>query len=120
MKDLVWYAPNGAEMTEAEWRAATLHALGLRLCGEAMDDVNARGEPITGDTLLILLNTAPEPARFVLPDAHPGIRWEGLVDTSDPREPPRRVLREIGAAVSLPPRSLQLFRATSEPARPAT
>ncbi len=118
MKDLVWLRPDGRElMTEAEWRAATLRALGLRLCGEAMDDVNARGEPITDDTLLILLNADPKPVRFVLPDAHPGVRWAALVDTSDPDEPVAPRLHEVGAAVSLRARSLQLLRGTSRPAR---
>ena len=59
-------------MAEAEWQQSTLRAFGLRLCGEAMDHVNERGEPITDDTLLVLLNAKPESVEFVLPAAHPG------------------------------------------------
>ena len=75
MKDLTWHRPDGGEMAEAEWRQARLHAFAFRLCGEAMDDVNDRGEPVTGDTLLVLLNALPEPVDFLLPGAHPGVAW---------------------------------------------
>jgi len=115
IKDLVWLRPDGGEMTEAEWRAATLRAFGFRLCGEAMDDVDERGEPITDDTLLILLNANPEPTRFVLPDAHPGIRWEVLVDTAIGGEGPAPRLHEVGATATLAARSLQLLRAAGTP-----
>ncbi len=111
MKDLVWLRPDGGEMTEAEWRASTLHAFGFRLCGEAMDDVNERGEPITDDTLLILLNAQPDAVQFILPDAHPGDRWEALVDTAVTGDPGPPEVHDVGAGGWLPARSLQLLRA---------
>ena len=83
MKDLTWHRPDGGEMAEAEWRQATLRAFGFRLCGDAMDDVDERGEPITDDTLLILLNAEPESVDFVLPIAHPGAGWDVEVDTGE-------------------------------------
>jgi glycogen operon protein len=112
MKDLAWIRPDGGEMTEAEWRASTLRAFAFRLCGQAMDDVDEQGQPITDDTLLILLNAHPADVGFVLPDAHPGVAWEVVVDTAlagDPGPPERR---DVGQSVSLPGRSLQLLRAT--------
>jgi len=112
MKDLVWLRPDGGEMAEAEWRAATVRAFGFRLCGEAMDDVNERGEPITDDTLLIVLNANPEATTFVLPDAHPGLRWEGLIDTTTDHEPSAPPLHEVGEAVAVAAFSLQFLRAT--------
>lgn len=49
--------------------------------------------------------------RFALPDAHPGVAWEVLVDAAadSPRGLPRRL--EVGARLALPGRSLQLLRA---------
>jgi glycogen operon protein len=111
MKDLAWHRPDGGEMTEAEWRESTLRAFGFRLCGEAMDEVNERGEPITGDTLLLLMNAQPDAVRFVLPTAHPGVEWEILVDTAGTgvSEPTGRL--DVGASVAVGGRSLQLLRA---------
>jgi isoamylase len=111
MKDLTWHRPDGGEMAEAEWRQSALRAFGFRLCGEAMDDVNEQGEPITDDTLLVLLNAEPEPVDFVLPPAHPGVGWEMMVDTGDagmPEPPPHLA---DGSRVAVVGRSLKVLRA---------
>jgi glycogen operon protein len=111
MKDLAWLAPDGTELTALEWRAATLRAFGVRLCGDAMDDVDERGQPVTADTLLVLFNARAEPVTFVLPDGHAGAVWETLLDTAAPEAPPAR--HACGGAVVLPDRSLLLFRAAA-------
>jgi isoamylase len=112
MKDLIWLRPDGGEMTEPEWLVATVRGFGFRLCGEAMDDVNEHGEPITDDTLLILLNANPEATSFVLPDAHPGVRWEVLIDTRIGGEACASSLYAVGETVTLAASSLQFLRAT--------
>ena len=111
MKDLTWHRPDGAEMAEAEWRESTLRAFGFRLCGEAMDEVDERGEPATGDTLLVLLNAQPDAMDFVLPTAHPGVEWEILVDTAPTTAsgPTRRL--NVGTSVAVNGRSLQFLQA---------
>jgi isoamylase len=110
MKDLAWLRPDGEEMTPAEWRQSTLRAFGFRLCGHAMDEFDERGEAITDDTLLVLLNAHAGGVAFVLPDAHPGRRWEVLVDTARERDEPR--LRfDVGASIELTGRSLVLLGA---------
>jgi len=111
MKDLTWHRPDGGEMAEAEWRQATLRVFAFRLCGEAMDDVNERGEPITDDTLLVLLNAEADAVEFVLPGVHPGVAWDLVVDTgcAGMPEPPPRL--EIGDRASVAGRSLQVLRA---------
>ena len=111
MRDLVWLRPDGGEMAEPEWRAATMRAFGFRLCGEAMDDVNDHGEPITDDTLLVLFNANAEPTTFVLADAHPRVRWETLIDTTSDRQPSERPHFEARNTVTLAAFSLQCFRA---------
>jgi glycogen operon protein len=77
-----------------------------------MDDVDEQGRPITGDTWLILLNAHPSDVGFVLPEAHPGVAWEAVVDTARAGEPGPPERRDVGQNVSLPARSLQLLRAS--------
>jgi glycogen operon protein len=111
MKDVTWLRPDGTEMTEAEWRQSTLRAFGFRLCGAAMDDVDERGEPVTDDTLLILLNASADATQFVLADPHPGVCWEVLVDTAlspEPHPPAEGLVQ--GAKLRVEGRSLQLLR----------
>ena len=110
MKDLIWLRPDGAEMTLVEWQQSTFRAFGFRLCGHAMDDLDERGEAITDDTLLIVLNAGAEPVWFVLPDAHPGTRWEVLIDTARVVDDPQPYL-DVGANLQLTDRSLALLRA---------
>ncbi len=111
MKDLVWLRADGGEMTLAEWQQSTLHGFGFRLCGQAMDEVDERGEPITDDTLLVLLNAHADPVDFVLADAHPGARWELLVDTAAAGEPDEARRFSVGSSVRSAGRSLQVLRA---------
>jgi glycogen operon protein len=111
MKDLTWFRPDGSEMSDAAWPDLTLQTFGFRLCGQAMDDVNERGEPITGDTLLVLLNAHTLTLPFVLPAPDPGIRWEVLIDTARDPEPAHPVLFDTGSKFALTGRSLAMLRA---------
>jgi glycogen operon protein len=81
VKDLSWFRPDGKEMTEENWQDPLARCIGLRLAGDAIDEVDAQGEPITDDTLLILLNAHHEPLPFTLPAHRPGVKWELVLDT---------------------------------------
>src|SRR5206468_8259454 len=56
IKDISWFEPSGQEMSDDAWNAGFVKCLGVRLAGDLIGDVDERGEPIKGDTLLILLN----------------------------------------------------------------
>jgi glycogen operon protein len=113
MKDLTWVRPDGREMTDADW-AGTAAAFGFRLCGTAMADVNERGEPITDDTLLVLLNAEPDAVPFVLPDPAPALRWDVVVDTAEEGAPAKRRRADAGALLTLAGRSLAFLRGVRE------
>jgi glycogen operon protein len=89
--DINWLDPTGHEMTDDMWNSPDVRCLGVRLNGDAIDEVNERGERITGDSLALLLNAGDDPVSFVLPATKPEERWEMLVDTTDPWVPPRRL-----------------------------
>ena len=82
--DIAWLDPSGAEMTDETWNAPDVRCLGVRLNGDAIQELNERGERIVGDTLLLLLNAGPAMLPFVLPGAPRIERWEMLLDTADP------------------------------------
>jgi len=46
------------------------------LVGDAIAEVDERGEPIHDDTLLILSNAAESGVPFTLPAVQPGQAWE--------------------------------------------
>jgi len=81
VQDLAWFRPDGKEMTEENWRDPLARCIGLRLAGDAIEEVDPRGERVTDDTLLILLNAHHEPVPFILPAHRRGVRWEVVLDT---------------------------------------
>ena len=52
-------------MTDETWNSPDVRCLGVRLNGDAIDEVDERGERIVGDTLLLLLNAGEEAVPFV-------------------------------------------------------
>jgi glycogen operon protein len=81
VKDLAWFRPDGKEMTEEDWTNPHTRCFGLRLSGDAIEDVDARGRRIADDTFLIMLNAHHESVPFLLPAHRRGVRWEVVVDT---------------------------------------
>jgi glycogen operon protein len=97
-------------MTDAEWDAAGVHAIGLRLAGDAIDERGPRGERIVDDTLLLLMNAGAEGVAFRLPSAPRG--WQLILDTRSGAPPNEDggPLHEGGSGYELIERSLALFR----------
>ena len=82
-KDIAWISPSGRDMTHAEWGWTTpfVRSIGLRLSGDAIDDIDDHGKPVQGHTLLMLINAHYEKVPFVLPAHKKGTLWEPVLDT---------------------------------------
>jgi glycogen operon protein len=106
--DIAWLDPAGAEMTDETWNALEGRALGVRLNGDAIQEVNERGERIVGDTLLVILNGSEASIPFVLPQTLPIERWQTLLDTAEPWQPARRL--RGGDVYDLPGRSMAVLK----------
>jgi isoamylase len=108
IKDIYWLDPTGREMTDEGWHAGFVRCLGVCLIGVLTGEVNERGEPEIGDTLLILFNAHHEPIPFMLPEALEGQQWQRLIDTTDPALD--EGLMEVGSKYRLEARSMAIFR----------
>ncbi len=105
--DVSWFGPTGKDMSDQDW-AGFVKCLGMRLAGDLIGELDERGEPIVGDSLLVLLNAHHEPIPFTLPPTNPGHRWECLLDTSDDAAP--CVTKDGGEVYPLKDRSVAVFR----------
>ena len=114
--DVSWFKPNGGEWADEEWEQPH-KCLGVRLAGDLIREVDARGEPIVGDTLLVLMNAGPKAVKFALPATNPEHVWELMFDTADDDAPP--ATHRGGAKYELKDHALAMFR-TRPPAPPAT
>jgi isoamylase len=107
VKDLAWLRPDGHEMGDADWSDATNQVLGMLIHGQATDEVDERGRPIFGDTLLVLLNGGYRSRLFMFPAMEgPGL-WQEVLNTARPETGPRVVRTQ---AVNLVAHSLILLR----------
>jgi glycogen operon protein len=110
VKDLSWFRPDGLEMTDEDWHNWHARCLGLRLGGDAIDELDARGDRIRDYTLLLLFNAHFEPIPFVLPVHGDADAWEVIVDTREATgRRPYHSLRG-GERYELMARSLTLLR----------
>ncbi len=108
VKDVSWLEPSGSEMSDEDWAAGFVKCLGARLAGDIIGEVDERGEPIVGDTLLVLLNAHHEAIPFTLPLTKDDARWECLLDTAADDSRPAPFAME--AVYPLQGRSLAVFR----------
>ncbi len=110
VKDLSWFRPDGKEMTEEDWNNPEIRCFGLRLAGDAIEEMDMRGNRIVDDTLLILLNAHPELILFVLPAHRAEVRWELILDTWEPIGKRQHRPLKGGEFYELEGRSLALLR----------
>jgi isoamylase len=100
-KDLAWFASDGLEMTDTEWFDHDRRVIGCYV---------AHPEP-DGESLLILTNTGPDGALFVLPDGRWARAYGGLLDTTDERPQAADVDETAGSTVYLERHSMKVFAA---------
>ncbi|GAA1178941.1 glycogen debranching protein GlgX [Ornithinimicrobium humiphilum] len=110
--DIVWYDPEGEVMTEEGWHS-TEQAVTVFLNGEAIPDRDERGQPITDDHFLLLLNGHHEPVSFTVPSGIDATTWEVVVDTTGGLEP--GTTWETGSQHELPGRVVIVLQATPQP-----
>ncbi|HEX9242706.1 MAG TPA: glycogen debranching protein GlgX [Anaeromyxobacter sp.] len=113
LKDLAWFRPDGAEMTEEDWQQPYARSVGFLLGGDAIAGVDERGERIVGDSLLVLMNAWHEPVTYRLPDVVWGREWEILLDTAGATDA-KRDLVAAGGAAPVEARSLVLLSRPAE------
>ena len=108
IKDIHWLMPNGHEMTDEEWNKESARCLGVFLSGK-LEEQAERGEPVTDQDFLLLMNAHHEATPFLLPAPPTGVGWVALADTSCPMSENPACLFEPGTSYPLQARSLVLL-----------
>jgi glycogen operon protein len=90
IKDITWIRPDGEELADEDWADPDNYVLGMLIAGQATDEVNERGRPVYGDTLLLLLNGGTRSRRFVLPRMDGAGIWHEILNTARPGMRPVR------------------------------
>jgi isoamylase len=109
VKDILWLRPDGREMSDQEWDQEHARTLGVLLSGSAVGETDERGQPVTDESFLLLMNAHHEEVPFQLPIVASGMNWVALIDTSCQNSRSPGVQYEAGTHYSLQARSLVLL-----------
>lgn len=108
VKDILWLTPDGREMTDEEWKQSSARCLGMFLTGQGLLEYGERGEVITDDNFLLLINAHHEAIPFTLLGTPQGANWRALIDTTW-HDQTMRTVHDSGATYPLQARSLVLL-----------
>ncbi|MFP5212184.1 MAG: glycogen debranching protein GlgX [Acidobacteriota bacterium] len=117
LKDVMWYRPDGGDMTEEDWNNPISKSLGMLLAGDAIDELDERGNRIVDDTMLVILNAHYESMPFILPafrfegqwEMFEG-EWEVVMDTRSSSGRVHRPLLKPGEQYEMESRSVAVLR----------
>jgi glycogen operon protein len=84
VRNVRWFGPDGLEMSDEEWSLGFARCLGMYLAGDAIGEVDRHGHAVTDDNFMLLINAHHEEIPFVLPGFRSNMRWQSVVDTSQP------------------------------------
>jgi glycogen operon protein len=123
LHDIAWFTPSGQEMTDQDWNSGFGQAVTVFLNGDAIPDVNERGERVLDDSFLLCFNASDLDLDTTLPDGRYGSEWAVVVDTargevSTLHNGPGVVsaepeLHPSGGTVTVPSRSLLVLQRSS-------
>jgi glycogen operon protein len=85
VRDIVWFNPNGGEMTEKQWNDGLAKAIAIFLNGQEIRTPGSRGERIVDNDFLIIFNAHYEAIEFTLPKMLQEWEWVTVVDTTMPQ-----------------------------------
>jgi glycogen operon protein len=107
-KDVTWLRADGKELEQADWSNPSTLTLGMLIHGDSTDEVDERGRPVRGDTLLIVMSNSPTEVDFRLPRIEQRGLWAGLVDTARRTDDMTQIIKS--ECIHLAPYSLMLLR----------
>jgi glycogen operon protein len=81
VEDIVWFQPQGEEMSEENWSHDFAKSLGIYLNGRGLLAVGSKGETIIDDSFYVIFNAHHEPLDFKLPSNLYAKDWTKLIDT---------------------------------------
>ena len=109
-KDLAWIKPDGTEIVEADWHSPDARTIGMFLAGE-QHGLDEHGQPIRGESFLLLLHAGEDPQKFVLPGSPYAHGYLCVVDTSTGQAFEGGALLGAGSTITMPARSMIVLHA---------
>src|SRR5207248_2040686 len=71
VRDVLWLRHDGEQMNDHDWSNPGTRSIGMFLAGRGLDEVDAHGNALADDDLLLLVNASDVALEWVLPDGTP-------------------------------------------------
>jgi isoamylase len=114
LRDIAWFRQDAAEMTEQDWDSGFGRYITVFLNGDAIGDLDPRGERVTDASFLLCFNAHDGDLQVRLPDSAYGTEWAVVVDTATGEAhaaiPDDARLLPAGTSVTVTARSLQVLQ----------
>ncbi len=81
LKDIVWYLPEGIEMSDEQWDEDNARSLAVFLNGKGIRSRGRKGQKIMDDSFYIMFNASDEALEYMLPDKEYAAEWKLVFDT---------------------------------------
>ncbi len=104
VKDVQWLRPDGRELGDDDWQNPQLRVLGMLIHGQSSDELDERGRPNRGNTLLLWFNAGARARQAKLPAMPSSGTWHEIVNTAQQSHDVPR-----GREISVAPHSLVLL-----------
>ncbi len=82
LRDIAWFTPGGEEMSEQDWESGFGRSIMVFLNGDAIGDLDRRGERVTDDSFLMCFNAHDDDIEMTVPAAGYGEAWTVVVDSA--------------------------------------
>jgi isoamylase len=107
LPDVIWMRPDGEEMGDEDWAREDARAIAMFINGREIPTHDRNGNPIHGDSFLMIFNAHHEPVQFTMAPVL-GEQWQLELSTDGP-EPTDQTL-EAGGQLEAPARSTLILR----------
>ncbi len=106
LPDVMWIRPDGEEMTDEDWERDDARALAVFLNGEEIPTHDREGNPIEGNSFVIMFNGHWEPIEFTIPERL-GARYRPEITTAQESLPEAL---SVGETLTVTDRSIIVLR----------
>ncbi|MFB2970713.1 glycogen debranching protein GlgX [Aerosakkonema sp. BLCC-F183] len=110
ISDIVWFNPDGSEMSDEQWNDGFAKSIGVFLNGEEIPRVGRQGQRIMDESFLLFFNAYWETIEFKLPEGIENREWQVVIDTKESDFIEDGPIFTDGKAVPVTGRSIVLLR----------
>ncbi|HWV24977.1 MAG TPA: glycogen debranching protein GlgX [Thermomicrobiales bacterium] len=111
IKDVTWLKPDGSEFTAKDWNDPDLRTIGMRLAGDAIQEIDDEGNPLQPSSVLLIFHAGEDEIEFVLPTVNREdelSHWTALLSTDSPDGSVSLKARAT-TSIDIPGRTVMMF-----------